>query len=77
MMYALIIEDKVLLFDMISHYGMHNAIDVNLEGYQIIKDYKKVFKHYEENYFDSVFNIEQYCDFLFRICVTYLKDLFL
>ena len=74
-MYALIIKEEVLLFDMTTHYGLHNSKDVNLEGYQIINDYKKVFRHYEENYFDSVFNIEQYCDFLFKVCVIYIKDL--
>ena len=76
-MYALIIGENVFIFDMTAHYGIHPIIDINLEGYQVIKNYKEVLKHYEKNYLDSIYKIEQYCDFLFRICVIYIKDLFL
>ena len=76
-MYALIIGENVFIFDMTAHYGIHSLIDVKLEGYQVIKKYKEVLKHYEKNYLDSIYKIEQYCDFLFRICVIYVKDLFL
>lgn len=77
-MYALIINDEVFLFDMLSYYGIHKLDDVNLNGYQILNDFKAILNHYLENYFDSnLLIIEQYCKFLQRICVSYLKDLYL
>ena len=75
-MYALIINGMVLLFDMSNCYGLFNIKEVNLNGYQIIEDYRKVLNHYKNNYFDvDMKKIEQYTKFLFRICKNYLKDL--
>ena len=73
-MFALIIDNKVLLFDLLQHYGLHLLTEVNLKGYRII-NYEDVIKHYEKNYFDSnLILIEQYSNFLFRVCLNYIKD---
>ena len=77
-MFALIILDKVFLFDLLNNYGFYEINEVNLEGYCVIDNYKLVLNHYKENYFDSdIGKIEKYSNFMFRICVNYVKDLFL
>ena len=77
-MYALLIEDKIFLFDFLKSYGFYEHNEVNLSGYYVIRNYNVVLKHYLENYFDSnLLNVEQFSIFLQRICVNYLKDLFL
>ena len=75
-MFALIILDKVMLFDLVQCYGFYVHKDVNLDGYFIIGNYKLVLEHYKNNYFDSdISEIEKYSDFMFRVCVNYVKDL--
>lgn len=75
-MFALIILDKILLFDLTKHYGIYPIDEVNLDGYQLLLDYKQVLEHYKNNYFNNnLKSIERYSNFLFRICVSYLKDL--
>ena len=75
-MYALLIEEKIFLFDFLKSYGFYEQGEVNLSGYYVIRNYKVVLTHYLENYFDSnLLKIEQFSTFLQRICVNYLKDL--
>ena len=77
-MFALIILNKVMIFDLMQSYGFYELEDANLEGYFIIENYKLVLEHYKENYFDSdISKIEKYSDFMFQICVNYVKDLYL
>ena len=74
-MFAVIIYNRALIFDATRHYGFFELKDLNLEGYLTILDYKKVLYHYECNYFKQNINlIERYSDFIFEICLNYLKD---
>lgn len=76
--FALIVYDDVLLFDMTKHYGLYKRSDVNLEGYLKVLYYEDVIKHYVNNYFKNncVKKVEQYSNFLFRICISYLEDFY-
>ena len=77
-MYALIIFEKVFIFDLTAYYGLYDISSINLEGYYLIKNYKDVLMHYKDNYFeDNIGKVEQLLNFLFRICVNYLKDVVL
>ena len=77
-MYALIIFDKIFIFDLTAYYGLFNLSEVNLSGYYLIDDYKDVLLHYKVKYFNNnIGDIEHIFNFLFRICVNYLKDLVL
>ena len=74
-MFALIILERVLMFDLTKEYGFYSIFDVNLEGYLAILDYEDVLKHYKNNYFnDDLKQIERYSSFLFKVCLNYLKD---
>lgn len=74
-MFALIIYEKVLVFDVMKHYGLYNLADTYFLGYRKILDFKTILKYYEENFFDNnLIKIERYLDFLFKICILYLKD---
>ena len=75
-MFALIVYDKVLLFDLVKCYGLYDLASANLEGYELLPDFKKIITYYHENHFhvDEVFSVEQYSKFLYRICLKYLKD---
>ena len=77
-MFALIILDKVMLFDLMQNYGFYELEEVNLNGYYVIKNHKLVLEHYKKNYFDSdISKIEKYSDFMYKICRNYVKDLYL
>lgn len=75
-MFALIVLDRVLLFDFIKHYGMFKLETANLSGYKILSNFKEIITYYKERYFneEDVMTIEQYFDFLYRVCLKYLKD---
>ena len=67
-----------MLFDLMQNYGFYELEDVNFKGYIVIDDYKLVLEHYKKNYFDSdISKIEKYSNFMFKICVNYVKDLYL
>ncbi len=75
-MFALVVIDRLLIFDLTKHYGFYLINDVNLDGYLYVLDYEIVLEHYKNNYFDADLKlIEQYSNFLFRVCLNYLKDL--
>ena len=77
-MYALIIFDKIFIFDLTAYYGLFNISEVNLSGYYVLDNYRDVLLHYKEKYFNNdIGDMEQLFKFLFRICVNYLKDLVL
>ncbi len=77
-MYALIMFEKVFIFDLMAYYGLFYLNEVNLNGYVLIEDYKSVLLHYKDKYFNKdIGDIEQLFDFLFRICVNYLKEFLL
>lgn len=73
-MYALIINDKVLIFDALKHYGIYKNYGMSLSGFLIVLDYKVVSEYYYNKYAVDLTEIEQYSDFLFKICIQYLKD---
>ena len=74
-MFALIILDEVLLFDELKHYGLYKICDVNLKGYKVLRDYKTIINHYKlTRNSDDIYKVEKYSNFLFRICLRYLKD---
>ena len=77
-MYALIIDDKVLIFDLTKHYGIHLLDSTNLEGYLLVLNVFDVLNHFKNNYYNEneIYKIEKYSFFMFRICQNYLKDLF-
>ena len=74
-MYALIVKDKVLIFDMNNHYGFHSINEVSLNGYLKVINLLDVIKY--SWCFDDVniYKVEPYSDFLFRVCLKYLKSL--
>ena len=75
-MYALLILDKAFIFDLTAYYGLFSLSEVNLVGYYVIGNYKDILLHYRERYFkNDIGEIEQLYNFLFRVCVYYLKDL--
>ena len=77
-MYALLIFDKVFIFDLTAYYGLFSLSEVNLKGYYVIRNYKDVLLHYRDNYFENeIGDMEQLYNFLLRVCVNYLKDLVL
>ena len=49
-MFALVIIDTILIFDLTKEYGFYKIDDVNLEGYIALLDYIEVLKHYKNNY---------------------------
>ena len=75
-MFALIVFDYVLLFDLTRHYGIFELKSVNLNGYKILNNYYEIITYYQKNFFKEkeVMKIEQYSNFLYRICVNYLKE---
>ena len=74
-MFALMVDDKVLIFDQTKHYGLYDLYDVNLEGYLKVLEFKDVLLHYENNYYEQEkISLERYLGFLFRICINYLRD---
>lgn len=74
-MFALIILEDVLIFDELKIYGLYKICDVNLKGYKILRDYKAIINHYKQTRnSDDVYKVEKYSNFLFRICLNYLKD---
>ena len=75
-MFALIILEDVLIFDALNNYGLYKLCDVNLKGYKVLEDYKAVLNHYQTNYFDDIYKVEYYSEFLFRVCLKYLKDFY-
>ena len=76
-MFALVILERVLLFDYTSQYGMFELNEVNFNGYKILTNYKEIITYYHENYFKEkeLKNIEQYSVYLHRICLKYLESL--
>ena len=66
-----------MIFDLTKHYGFYDLCELNLKGYHLILNLTEVLNHYKNNYFSEieVFKIEKYSSFLFRICISYLKDL--
>lgn len=74
-MFALVIIDTILIFDLTKEYGFYKIDEVNLEGYIALLDYIEVLKHYKNNYFnEDLKQIERYSSFLFKVCLNYLKD---
>jgi hypothetical protein len=73
-MYALIVNEKVLIFDAIKHYGIYKNDVSCLSGFLEVLDYKVVSEYYYNKYTIDLTEIEQYSDFLFKICIQYLKD---
>ena len=77
-MFALIIYQRVLLFDSVNHYGIYDLETVNLNGYLILTNYKEIITYYYAKYFciEELKHLEQYSDFLYHVCLKYLKDFY-
>ena len=73
-MYALIVDDSILIFDAIKHYGFYKKEKMSLSGYLMVLDYKVVSEYYFNKYCVDLSEIELYSDFLYKICLQYLKD---
>lgn len=73
-MFALIVNDKVLIFDAIKEYGIYDVEKTKLDGFLKILKYDEVRKHYSTNYEVDLLKIELYTEFLHKICLKYLKD---
>ena len=75
-MFALIVGNRVLIFDLYKQYGFSDLCETNLSGYKIIY-LKDVLEHYKNYYFNhkQTQKIEKYSVFLFGVCKNYLKDL--
>ena len=72
-MYALVIEDSVLILDAMKHYGIYKQNDVSLSGFLMILNFCEVVSFCKEYDFNPL-KIEGYLDFLFKICIYYLKE---
>ena len=76
-MFALIINKDVMIFDLTKYSGVYDIEDINLDGYIKILYYIDILEYYKNNYInEEITLVERYFDFLFRICVSYLKDLY-
>lgn len=71
-MYALILDDEVLIFDFVKHYGIHKLNETPLIGFSCILFLKDIVSFCSCR--DSIFEIERYSDFLFELCLKFLKD---
>lgn len=76
-MFALIVENRVLIFDLYNQYGFSDLSETNLSGYIKVIYLKDVLEHFKNYYFNhkQTKKIEKYPVFLFDVCKNYLKDL--
>jgi len=73
-MFALVIKDKVLIFDAIKDYGIYDVEKTKLKGFLKVLNYDEVREHYSTNYEVDLLKIELYTEFLHKICLKYLRD---
>lgn len=73
-MYALVVDNFVLIFDLVKYYGFHKLDECNFEGFFKVIYLKEIIDYFGSDV--DVFKIEPYLDFLYRLCVKYVKDCF-
>ena len=76
-MYALKINDNVLIFDLTKHYGFCKIQEAKLDGFLKILSYDDIIKFCCDYCCFDLSKIEPYSDFLHDVCVKYLKEYFL
>lgn len=74
-MYALIIYDEVLIFDLNKHYGIYKYSECKLVDFLKVLEFNEVINYCSSCFIDS-FEIMPYLEFLHYLCVKYLKDCF-
>lgn len=74
-MYALIIDDDVLIFDLDKHYGIYKLNECTLVGFLKVLNYYEIVNYCSKCMIDP-YEIVEYSDFLHNVCVGYIKDYF-